>query len=215
MRTFFRENTPLAGKMLGYQLVLMIFSVIVSAAVGTHKALFLIVSIFCILFYLYLLYIMSWELGAKDKVRIEGGRMKASPWKGVLISLLANVFNLLLAALALIGKLGMQFADNLSFWERLSANPVTAEQLASDITYPAARLLAETSPNWAYSLCGVCDSILHFLQIMYAGILNVVSPYNPLFYFVCIATAVATCGVSYLLGTKNLRILPAKSTQNQ
>lgn len=48
---------------------------------------------------------MCWELGAKDKQKIDGGRMRPFPAKGFLISLVANVPNLLLALLMGLGAI--------------------------------------------------------------------------------------------------------------
>ena len=55
------------------------------------------ISIFSIFFYLFLIYTASWEYGAKDKIRIDGGRMTKTPMKGAIMLIAANLLNFILA----------------------------------------------------------------------------------------------------------------------
>lgn len=55
------------------------------------------ISVFSILFYLFLVYTASWDYGAKDKIRIDGGRMDPTPAKGAIMVLAANFLNFALA----------------------------------------------------------------------------------------------------------------------
>ena len=48
------------------------------------------------LVYLGLIYICMWEQGAKDKIKVDGGRQKRNNFKGLLIWLVANSLNILL-----------------------------------------------------------------------------------------------------------------------
>jgi hypothetical protein len=57
-------------------------------------------SVFAVLFYLFLIYYMTWEVGARDGIRIEHGRMQSRPLTGLYMSLLANTPNFILAILA-------------------------------------------------------------------------------------------------------------------
>ncbi len=50
-------------------------------------------SVFATGFYLVLLYTVGWECGAKDKIRIDGGRLSPTRAKGALMSLVANLPN--------------------------------------------------------------------------------------------------------------------------
>ena len=100
---------------------MIFFSFILGMVTVKHSALYACVSAFCILFYFFLLYTMCWEIGAKDKLRVEGGRMDPAPFKGALLSLVANAVNLLGALTALISKLCLPFAEDLSLWQRLSS----------------------------------------------------------------------------------------------
>ena len=58
-----------------------------------------ITSGFAVLFYLFLLYTMTWEIGFKDKISVDLGKKKSKPLTGLWISLCANIPNLLFAIL--------------------------------------------------------------------------------------------------------------------
>lgn len=60
------------------------------------------VSLFSILFFFVLIYTASWDYGAKDKIRVDGGRAKPMPLKGFIMGLAANSLNFLLAALCIV-----------------------------------------------------------------------------------------------------------------
>jgi hypothetical protein len=49
-----------------------------------------------------LLYYIAWEDGAKDKIRIDGGRISPRPYRGFLNGLLANIPNVILGFVTLI-----------------------------------------------------------------------------------------------------------------
>ena len=93
------------------QLGVAIFSFFLYTAVGMiddpglKRGLNIAVSIVSILFFCFLLYTVSWEWGAKDKIRIDGGRIQEFKYKGVLISLYANVINFVIAFVAFISVL--------------------------------------------------------------------------------------------------------------
>ena len=85
----------------------MIFSMLLYTAVGSFEnerlssALGIFVSIFSICFYLVLIYYVVWEIGAKDKIRIEGGRAEPCKHKGLVMGLFANVPNSVLGLITL------------------------------------------------------------------------------------------------------------------
>lgn len=85
------------------QIGIMIFSTFLYTAVGFVEEeplgtnLVTAVSVFAILFYFVLIYYVVWEQGAKDKIRIDGGRYDAPRAKGFLLGVFANVPNFVLA----------------------------------------------------------------------------------------------------------------------
>ena len=116
---FLKENSYSMVKMFVNQIGMPVFGTMLALATAGNPTLLLCSSIFAILFYLFLLYSVGWEIGAKDKIRIDGGRMTEFPAKGFLIALGANLPNLLLAVLMGAGAListatGAEWAGSMS-----------------------------------------------------------------------------------------------------
>ena len=105
---FFKENSYDIVRLFINQVGITIFSLVLYVSLGaieddsTFALLKILMSVFAVGFYLALLYTAAWEYGAKDKIRIDGGRMEPKPGKGALMSLLANVPNLVLALGAIL-----------------------------------------------------------------------------------------------------------------
>lgn len=103
-----KENSYDIVRLYVNQLGIMIFSMLLYTAVGSFEneklsfALTIFVSAFSLLFYMALVYYMMWEIGAKDKIRIDGGRMSPCRAKGLVMGIIANIPNFVLAALTLI-----------------------------------------------------------------------------------------------------------------
>lgn len=104
----FKENSYDIVKLYVNQLGIMIFSMLLYTAVGSFnnealsEALSIFVSVFSIVFYLVLIYYVVWEIGAKDKIRIDGGRMEPTKNKGLIMGIFANIPNFVLGALTLV-----------------------------------------------------------------------------------------------------------------
>jgi hypothetical protein len=88
------------------QIAIAIFGMSLTfAAVSAHgdntsfDAFTLIVSIFSIIFYLFLIYNMAWEIGAKDKISVDVKKKTYRPYLGFVLSLIANIPNLILVAI--------------------------------------------------------------------------------------------------------------------
>lgn len=106
---FFKENLESIIKLFINQIGISIFSLFLytaASAIQSENGLSLIVkilvSVFSILFYFVLLYTVVWEIGAKDKIRIDGGRLEKQASKGFLMGLYANIPNFVLTGIALI-----------------------------------------------------------------------------------------------------------------
>ncbi len=115
MKNFFKDNSYTIFKMFVNQLGMMFFGLVLSFATQTNDTLFLVASAFSIVFYLFLLYTMTWDIGFREKVSVDNGRIPKRPLKGALISLCANSVNFLFAIfitlanfveLSFIGTLG-------------------------------------------------------------------------------------------------------------
>ena len=104
---FFKENSYDIVKLFINQIGITIFSFMLYTAVALIEdddlllRINVLVSVFAILFYFSLLYTAAWDIGAKDKIRIDSGKAISTPGKGLKISLLANIPNFLLAIFAI------------------------------------------------------------------------------------------------------------------
>lgn len=107
MKEFFKEHSYSVVKMFLYQFAISVFGTTLAfAASSSENTTLLVLSSVCsVIFYLFLIYTMVWELGAKEKIRVEAGRGNTNPLIGLYISLAANIPNLLLAILIMIGDI--------------------------------------------------------------------------------------------------------------
>ena len=92
----FKENSYDIVRLYVNQLGIMIFTMLLVFAGGQNTTLGIIISLFSTVFYLVLIYYVVWEIGAKDKIRIEGGKAEPCKYKGLVMGLWANVPNLVL-----------------------------------------------------------------------------------------------------------------------
>lgn len=102
---FLKENSYSMVKVFLTQIVMSFFGTMLAIATLSNPSMLLWSSIFSVVFYLVIIYFSIWEIGAKDKIRIDGGRLRPFPAKGIVIALGGNVPNLILALLMGIGAL--------------------------------------------------------------------------------------------------------------
>lgn len=116
MKDFFQKHSYNMMKMFLNQFAIAIFGLVLALATGMAEnyTLQVVASIGSIVFYMFLLYAMTFEIGLKDKTSVDYGRCAAKPLTGLYISLCANSINFLMAVLILIGELSSnQFLSNL------------------------------------------------------------------------------------------------------
>ena len=114
---FLKENSYDVVKLIINQIGIAIFSMVLYTAVGildddalTSKIKVLL-SIFATAFYFVLLYTSSWDLGAKDKTRVDSGKLERRASKGTVLALFANLLNIVLASAAAL-MLGLYMLGN-------------------------------------------------------------------------------------------------------
>ena len=92
--------------MLVDQLAISIFGLVLALAAlaASNGTLSAVVSVFAILFYLFLIYTMLWEVGAKDRISVDVGKKQYRPHTGVLVALVANIPNFVVALLYALGS---------------------------------------------------------------------------------------------------------------
>ncbi|MFA5561104.1 MAG: hypothetical protein WDA00_00465 [Eubacteriales bacterium] len=108
MITFFKANSYDIVRLFVNQIGMTIFGLMLTFAAAVNDpnltgTFTLLVSLFSIGFYLFLIYAVAWELGAKNKIKIDAGRMKRDPLHGLKLILFAEVPNMLLAFFMLLG----------------------------------------------------------------------------------------------------------------
>ena len=179
MRNFFDRYSYSIVKMFINQFALGLFGAVLAMATSKSLALSIVVGIFSIVFYLFLIYTVTWEIGAKDKISIDCGKLKRRPYFGVILSLIANIPNFIIAILYTVFRLVFAENDN------------------------AAAVIRTV----AFYLEGIYQGIMskitigtHIVDGAEVGIRMFEYWWS---YFVIIIPAVAVAGVAYWLGIKN------------
>lgn len=185
---FIKDNSYNMVKMFIYQFGMTVFGLTLSLATASNDTLLLIAGCFSVLFYMYLLYTMTWELGAKDRVRIDSGRVTAMPLKGLYISIGANTINIILGLLIVIGYFSVRE------W--------------IPVVDPASGATVMTGePLWAINLYGTAKTIDMLLHGMYTAFIRLYMSENPFAYLIIILPALIICTVGYLLGSRNFKLI--------
>ena len=126
MKPFFRQYSYSMVKMFVNQFAISIFgAVLAMATFKAHRGITIAVSVCAIVFYLFLLYTMTWEIGAKDRVSVDSGKKAYRPHTGLTLSLFANMPNFLLALIFTVSYpfMGTQrWAGNLAAIVTVIAN---------------------------------------------------------------------------------------------
>ena len=109
MKKFFHDYSYNIVKMFVNQFAISLFGFSLTLATtqiyvdrkssSGFDTLTLIVSLFAIMFYLFLIYTLSWEIGAKDRISVDSGKKPYRPHLGLLLSAIANLPNILAAVL--------------------------------------------------------------------------------------------------------------------
>ncbi len=104
---FFKENSYEIVRLFIIQMGIAIFSLMLYSAIATFDEsisdpLKIIVSAFSTVFYLSIIYNVSWEYGSKDKMKSDSGKIQGSKSKGILLGLLANSVNFILGVFCIL-----------------------------------------------------------------------------------------------------------------
>ena len=159
---FWKKNSYQVVRLFIIQIGIAIFGLVLSFAVATafrdrdDSTPLLLISVFSALFYLFILYSVAWEIGGKDRIHLDAVHEKLRVGKGIVLSLLAEVPNLLLCILMLIGGL-LSFAGKTTVGSRFFASgylPATFLHsmyvgiIRSALT--ATRLVQDASPSYYF-----------------------------------------------------------------
>ena len=106
---FWKKHSYQVVRLFIIQIGITIFGLVLSFAVSTafrerdDQIPLLMVSIFSVLFYLFLLYSVAWEMGGKDRLSLDAQHASPRGGTGFLLSTLSEIPNFLLCLLMLIG----------------------------------------------------------------------------------------------------------------
>ena len=183
---FFKQNSYDIVKLFINQIGITIFSLFIYTAFGaiwfkdannrsTEELLMLIgVSVFAMMFYFFLIYTATWDYGAKDKIRIDGGRMERDGLKGFKMGLFANVPMFVFAFISIVCRSVYMITDLDGFGLAASIFHFIIQLIASmydgilQASFNAFRGAAD-SPNSLYFLLQeIGYFVLPFLAVLVA-----------------------------------------------
>ena len=182
---FYKENSSDIFKLFINQIGITIFGLLITMASvmssGTTKGSFpLLCGIFSLGFYLYLVYVSVWDMGGRDKIRVDAGRLSFDKLKGAKMMHLAQVPNMVMALLLWLGAILISIGNG-------AAN-------VGNIFYGVAQPLAKFT------------QAMYLGIVMQMPIEN--APYlNALVYTLTTLPPVLVCGVGYYFGVKDIRFL--------
>ncbi len=123
MKAFFERYSYESMRMLLNQVAMTIFgfALALTSVTAENDTLLLFTSIGAVIFYMVLNYGVAWRVGSRDKITVDRGMRVYNPAIGLLISLVANSLNFVMAILGMIGSLagigGLEtFGENAALW---------------------------------------------------------------------------------------------------
>ena len=103
MKDFFNDYGKVIGRNILNHIAMVIFSVLVIFTTSTmNKVLFHLAGVLAILLHLFLIYVVMWEVGSQDKIKVDGDRLKKNRLTGLNIALISNSPLILLGILVTI-----------------------------------------------------------------------------------------------------------------
>jgi len=188
---FFKQHSYDIVKLFINQIGIAIFGLVLTMASAMMQdkygdTLGICVSVFSVLFYLYLVYVLIWDLGAKDKIRIDAGRLAYDRFHGFKLMLFAQIPSLFFAALLWLGAIFMAIGGG--FFNSLGG-----------VFYSIGLPLA-----WGLDAMylGLMDLVfnrdMHFLCALLFTLTSL--------------PALGVCALGYVLGVKDIRFLTGPQT---
>ena len=193
---FWKKRSNQIVRLFVIQIGIAIFGLVLSLAVGTAfrdkgQVPLLMVSIFSVLFYLFLLYSVSWEIGGKDRLRLDAVHAECKGGTGFLLALIAEAPNFLFDLLMLIGGIIVRAGASVGGSRTFAVGYLPEYFLHSMYAGIIRTLLEATGLSQGSSPSYYLVAALLFLASTVPAILVV--------------------GFGYWMGVNEKRIIPAKS----
>lgn len=193
---FLKNNSYDIVRLYVNQIGIAIFSMVLNIAVNSmgeesfSLGLTIAISIFSAIFYCSLLYNVSWEYGAKDKIRADANKIEYNGTKGLLMGLIAAIPNVLLTSLALVFGFVYKLS-NLDFAAVISGIANFFMRLSLSMYH------------------GIIDSIFGgFSSVSDASFLGAAAA-----YLLASGIAVAVTHIGYILGSREYKIFAFLSSK--
>ena len=194
---FLKENSYDIVKLYVNQIGIAIFSMVLNIAVNSmgdksfSEGLNIAVSVFSILFYTALLYTVTWENGAKDRIRADADKIKFNKAKGMLLALIASIPNAVIITLTIV----------FGYIYKLTGAATAA------VISGASNFFMRFSLSMYH---GIIDSVFGgFKSVADASYLGA-----GFGYLIASLVAVAAVHVGYILGSREFRIFGFLSNKN-
>ena len=177
VKSFFNKYSYSIIMMMVNQFVISIFGagLAMATTTTTNDTLTAVVSAFAVLFYLFLLYNMTWEIGAKDRISVDSGKKPYRPHTGLVMALIANIPNFILATVFTVAYPFMETKD----WAMATTG--------------VCRIISLFIQGMYYGIISVIKMFDSYLRTYWWT------------YFIIIIPAVATCWLAYYVGHKNFK----------
>ncbi len=198
---FWKKHSYQIVRLFIIQVGIAIFGFVLSLAVMTairerdDRVALLMVSIFSVLFYLFLLYSVSWEIGGKDRLKLDAVHAEFKGSTGFLLATLAEIPNFLFDLLMLIGGILVR------------AGVTVGGSRTFGVGYAP-----ETFLDSMY--VGIIRSLLEA-----TGLSQDASPsyylVAALFFLASTLPAILVIGFGYFMGVNEKRIIPAKRPEGK
>ena len=182
---FYKDNSADITKLFINQIGITIFGLLITMASvmssSSTKGTFpLFCGIFSLGFYLYLVYVAVWDMGGRDKIRVEAGRLPFDKLKGAKLMLLAQVPNMVVGILLWIGAIFIAIGHAMADVGR--------------VFYGVAQPIAKFTQ-------AMYLGIVMQLPVEEAPLLTA------LVYTLTILPPLLVCGIGYYFGIKDIRFL--------
>ncbi|MBR4661460.1 MAG: hypothetical protein IKO92_01870 [Clostridia bacterium] len=198
---FWKKHSYQIVRLFIIQIGIAIFGLVLSFAVATafrdrnDRIPLLMVSVFSVLFYLFLLYSVSWEIGGKDRLKLDAVHAEFKGSTGFLLATLAEIPNFLFDLLMLIGGILVR------------AGVTVGGSRTFGVGYAP-----ETFLDSMY--VGIIRSLLEA-----TGLSQDASPsyylVAALFFLASTLPAILVIGFGYFMGVNEKRIIPAKRPEGK
>lgn len=179
--TWLKNNSYAIVRLLLYQFGIAILGIILITATSSRGQLACMVSAYAVIFYLILLYMVTWEDGAKDRIRADSRGTRVDLLMGLKLALCANIPNFLLTLLMLVGYLFGSLICEAGWAQTLFVIAHTVGVL------------------WEAMYTGIVNTLID-------PAVSSLSPLYLLAYAILPVFSLAACTLGYALGARDKRI---------